>query len=106
MNTQDNLDNIFAQLRRTEPHLPDEGFTRAVLVQLPEPYELPLWIKNLLLLGATGIGSAIAAWQMPAVKLSQLMAMHGMLLPALGIAATVVYLLSGTVIWAARKEVI
>lgn len=60
------LDLMFRELRTTEPYLNDNGFTAVVMAQLPAQRELPMWVKNLLLLGATLLGSAIVATQLPA----------------------------------------
>ncbi|OGT81702.1 MAG: hypothetical protein A3H91_10540 [Gammaproteobacteria bacterium RIFCSPLOWO2_02_FULL_61_13] len=70
------IDNLCAELRISEPYLTDSGFTAVVMAQLPRSRELPLWEKNLILLGATALGSAIVATQIPAGSLaSALMAM-------------------------------
>lgn len=64
------FDRMCTQLRATEPYLDDNGFTSVVMAQLPRASELPLWVKNLILLGATLLGSAIVAMQLPANGLS------------------------------------
>ena len=60
------IDKLFAELRTGEPYLADGGFSAVVMAQLPGNRELPLWLKNLILLGATALGSAIVAMQLPA----------------------------------------
>ena len=78
------LDNLSAELRISEPYLPDSGFTAVVMAQLPRNRELPLWLKNLILLGATTLGSAIVATQLPAGNVaSMLLSMSS--LPALDV---------------------
>lgn len=59
------LDTLAARLRQTEPAITDGDFARAVLAQLPPRR---VWRERLhdgLFLGATALGSAIVAWQMP-----------------------------------------
>ena len=67
------IDNLIAELRSTEPYLADSGFTAVVMAQLPRSRELPLWLKNLILLCATALGSAIVATQLPAGSLASLL---------------------------------
>ena len=68
-----NIDNLIAELRSTEPYLADSGFTAVVMSQLPGNRELPLLLKNLILLGATTLGSAIVVTQLPAGNLASLL---------------------------------
>ena len=67
------IDNLFAELRTSEPYLADSGFTAVVMAQLPRSRELPLWVKNLMLLSATALGSAIVATQLPAGNLASVL---------------------------------
>lgn len=60
------IELMFTTLRTTEPYIDDNGFTAVVMAQLPGRRELPMWVKNLILLCATLLGSAIVAMQLPA----------------------------------------
>lgn len=68
-----NLDVMMNELRGTEPYLDDNGFTAVVMAQLPARRELPMWAKNLILLTATLLGSAIVAMQFPADSLGTML---------------------------------
>ncbi len=59
------IDNVFAELRGSEPYLADAGFTDVVMAQLPTNRELPFWLKNLILLAAAALGSIMVAMQLP-----------------------------------------
>jgi len=98
------IDNLFSELRGTEPYLSDAGFTSAVLSQLPRPRELPLWVKNVLLLSATVAGSAVVAWQLPAVELASLIASFKLNVQVLVGAVFTVYMFSYGAIWVAQKD--
>lgn len=98
------LDQLFQELRQTEPYLPDTGFTAAVIVQLPRRNELPLWIKNLLLLAATAAGSAVVAWQLPAAELLSFMASSTLTPQFLGAATIAVYLFSYAAVWVSQQS--
>ena len=116
------IDNLSAELRISEPYLADSGFTAVVMAQLPRSRELPLWIKNLMLLGATALGSAIVAIQLPAgivasvllstaflpaMDLQSVLAMAAQNLPLILIACVAFsYLLPCGVILAARRGVL
>lgn len=78
------IDKLFAELRTSEPYLADGGFSAVVMAQLPSNRELPLWLKNLILLGATALGSSIVAMQLPAGDLGSLL-LAAASLPALDI---------------------
>jgi hypothetical protein len=60
------LDLVCSELRATEPYLEDNGFTAVLMARLPRRRQLPDWVKNVLLLGATALGSLICALQLPA----------------------------------------
>jgi hypothetical protein len=97
------LDDLFRTARANEPYLTDAGFTAGVLARLPRPRELPLWLKNVVLLAATAAGSALAAWQLPVAPLAAelgALTLHPMMLAA---AAIAVYLGSYAAIWAADR---
>jgi hypothetical protein len=59
------IDQLFSELRATEPYLPDSGFTAVVMEQLPRKRDLPEWIKNAILLFAAALGTSIFAAQLP-----------------------------------------
>lgn len=66
MTDNDNkLDAMLARMRESEPTLDGDDFTAAVMAQLPRNDGVPAWLQNTILLGATALGSAIVAWQMP-----------------------------------------
>ena len=105
-----NLDEMLNTLRSTEPYLADDGFTSGVIARLPEARQLPFWLTNLILLGFTATGSAIAAWQLPVMKLVsftttsiQSLSVIGSL-PVLGVAAIGTFLISYIVIWLAQND--
>ncbi|MBI2992758.1 MAG: hypothetical protein HYY48_01110 [Gammaproteobacteria bacterium] len=98
------IDNLFSELRRTEPYLSDAGFASAVMAQVPRRRELPMWVKNLLLLSATVAGSAVVAWQLPAVELVSLITSMKLSLQTFAAAAITVYLFSYGAIWVAEKN--
>lgn len=68
-----NLDVMLNELRGTEPYIDDNGFTAVVMAQLPARSELPAWAKNLILLSATLLGSAVVAMQLPADSLGTML---------------------------------
>lgn len=103
----DTLESRFATARRSEPYLDGTGFTLAVMAELPRREELPTWIKNVILLAATAVGSAVAAWQLPpVVKLAGETFSAAMNAEVLALAALVVYTASLGVVWVARKEIL
>ena len=61
----ENLDTTLARLRESEPTFSGGDFTASVITQLARSNQLPAWISNGILLGATALGSAIVAWQIP-----------------------------------------
>lgn len=63
MNRQ-NLDELAHELRQSEPHIDDSGFTGSVIAELPGKRRLPLWVKNLIQLSAVIISSTIFTWQL------------------------------------------
>jgi len=63
MNTEfRTLDAISARMRHAEPVIDDGDFTTAVLAQLPRAEALSDGIRNAMVLGATALGSALAAF--------------------------------------------
>jgi hypothetical protein len=99
-----NLDILFSEARHSEPYLPGSGFTAAVMAQLPRRNELPGWIKNAVMLGATAIGSAIAVSQLSPANLISEAASMALSMQFLVAAAVGVYLASYGVIWATQKS--
>jgi hypothetical protein len=83
------LDATMARLRQSEPILTDGDFTATVITQLVPTKELPVWISNGILLGATALGSAILAWQIPLAAPASLFNAATANLPAVLIAAVV-----------------
>jgi hypothetical protein len=59
------IDQLFTELRATEPYLPDNGFTAVVMQQLPRTRTLPEWVKNAIVLVAAMLGIAVVAAQLP-----------------------------------------
>ncbi len=53
---------VAARMRHTEPVIDDIDFTTAVLAQLPRANALSDGFRNAIVLGATVLGSALAAW--------------------------------------------
>ncbi|MCZ6525585.1 MAG: hypothetical protein O6928_03360 [Gammaproteobacteria bacterium] len=112
MVNSNNLDEMLNTLRSTEPYLADDGFTSGVIAMLPEARQLPFWLTNLIMLGFTAIGSAIAAWQLPVMKLVSFTATSTLSLPTtstlslavLGTAAISTFLISYIVIWLAQND--
>ena len=112
MINSNNLDEMLNTLRSTEPYLADDGFTSGVIAMLPEARQLPFWLANLILLGFTAIGSAIAAWQLPVMKLVSFATTSTLSLPTtsilslavLGTAAISTFLISYIVIWLAQND--
>lgn len=112
MSESTKLDEMFRKLRNSEPYIADDGFTAGVMARLPEARQLPMWLTNLILLGFTAIGSALAAWQIPLMKLFSLVsvALQSLSLPGplpvLGVAALGTFMLSYAVIWLAQNDTI
>ena len=111
MMNSDNLDDMLATLRDSEPYLSDDGFTSGVIARLPEARQLPFWLTTLIMLGFTATGSAIVAWETPVIKLVAFatnyvsIATSNLLsLSMLGIAAGVTMLISYAVIWLAQND--
>jgi hypothetical protein len=48
------------QLREAVPYIDDEGFTARVMSRLPEARREPQWLRTLILLGLTLLGSGVA----------------------------------------------
>ncbi len=112
MATPDNLDDLFATMRTTEPYFDDDGFTSAVMARIPEATQLPTWLANLILLGFTTLGSALAAWQLPisswigALKGASFQIPVFSPLYTLGTAALMTFVASYVVIWLAQNDTI
>ena len=101
------VESRFAATRQSEPYLDDAGFTAAIMAELPSRTELPLWLKNIILLAATALGSAIAVWQLPPVlALAEKAASVATNLEFIAIAALGIYAASLVALWVARKELV
>lgn len=98
------LDRMTAALRRSEPYFEDRGFTAAVMAALPAESELPLWIKNLILVAATAAGSGIAAWQLADLRPVALLSGVSLDYGTIGLAAFIVYAFTSTAVWVVRRE--
>jgi hypothetical protein len=48
------------QLREAAPYIDDEGFTARVMSTLPTPRREPRWLRTMILLGLTVLGSGVA----------------------------------------------
>jgi len=48
------------QLREAMPYIDDEGFTARVMARLPAARREPRWLRAMILLGLTLLGSAVA----------------------------------------------
>jgi len=48
------------QLREAMPYIDDEGFTARVMARLPAARREPQWLRAMILLGLTLLGSAVA----------------------------------------------
>ena len=88
------LNTIIDQLKNSEPYLPDQGFTLSVIKQIPADNRIPFWIKNAIILCATILGSAIAAWQLPLTKIVSVLLSSTINLPVLLSTALVIYVFS------------
>ena len=48
------------QLRESMPYIDDDGFTARLMARLPAPRREPYWLRVIILLGVTMLGSGIA----------------------------------------------
>jgi len=48
------------QLREAAPYIDDEGFTARVMVRLPTARREPRWLRTMILIGVTALGSGVA----------------------------------------------
>jgi hypothetical protein len=48
------------ELREAAPYIDDEGFTARVMARLPARRREPLWLRAMILLGLTALGSGVA----------------------------------------------
>jgi hypothetical protein len=53
-------DTLDRQLRDAVPYIDDDGFTARVMAKLPATRREPRWLRPMILLGATALGSAVA----------------------------------------------
>jgi len=100
------IDSVLAAMRRSEPYFEDHGFTAAVLAALPEERELPLWVKNLIMLAATMAGSGLAAWQLSGMRLDALLDGVSLNYATIATAALFVYAFTSAAVWTVRREMI
>ena len=100
------IDTMLVAMRRSEPYFESHGFTAAVLAALPEERELPLWIKNLMVVGATAAGSAVVAWQAAGIRPEALLPQITLNTTTIGVAALCVYAFSSAMVWTVRREIV
>jgi len=100
------IDSMLATIRHSEPYFDDHGFTVAVLSALPEERELPLWIKNAMMIGATAAGSAVVAWQAAGIRPEALLSQLTLDTTTVAIAALCVYAFSSAMVWVVRREIV
>jgi ABC-type transport system involved in multi-copper enzyme maturation permease subunit len=60
MNAMIDDETLDRQLREAAPYIDDEGFTARVIARLPATRREPRWLRAMVLLGVTAIGSGIA----------------------------------------------
>jgi len=60
MNAMNDDDTLDRQLRDAAPYIDDEGFTARVIARLPAPRREPRWLRAMVLLGVTALGSGVA----------------------------------------------
>src|SRR6266567_3942952 len=60
MNAMNDDDTLDRQLRDAAPYIDDEGFTARVIARLPAPRREPRWLRTMVLLGVTALGSGVA----------------------------------------------
>jgi hypothetical protein len=53
-------DTLDRQLRDAVPYIDDDGFTARVMAKLPATRREPRWLRPMILLGVTVLGSAVA----------------------------------------------
>ncbi|MFQ5634111.1 MAG: hypothetical protein ACE5G3_02115 [Gammaproteobacteria bacterium] len=98
------FDTALARLRDSEPAIADGGFTAAVMTQLPRRVKVPAWIENALMLGATGLASAIAAAHAPLPDMLGLLeALTANFWTTLAAGAALTYAGAFGAIWSAKK---
>ncbi|HVD96174.1 MAG TPA: hypothetical protein VNE84_08585 [Candidatus Limnocylindria bacterium] len=60
MNPMIDDETLDRQLREAMPYIDDEGFTARVMARLPAARREPRWLRAMILLGLTLLGSAVA----------------------------------------------
>jgi len=60
MNAMIDDDTLDRQLREATPYIDDDGFTARVMARLPAARREPRWLRSMILLGVTALGSAVA----------------------------------------------
>jgi len=116
MSGTNDFESLLGALRNTEPYIADAGFSAGVISRVATTRRLPGWLANLILLGFTAIGSALAAWLTdPGSQLtyaitqavtSSLSAQGVFFLPTIAVAAAGMLLLACTVIWLSQSDAI
>jgi hypothetical protein len=60
MNAMIDDETLDRQLREAAPYIDDEGFTARVMAMLPAARREPRWLRAIILLGVTVLGSGVA----------------------------------------------
>jgi hypothetical protein len=60
MNAMIDDETLDRQLREASPYIDDEGFTARVMVRLPAAQREPRWVRAMILIGLTALGSGVA----------------------------------------------
>jgi len=60
MNTMIEDETLDRQLREAAPYIDDDGFTARVMAKLPAARREPRWLRAMVLLGLTVLGSGLA----------------------------------------------
>ena len=59
MNTMIDDETLDRQLREAAPYIDDDGFTARVMARLPAARREPRWLRAMILLGMTLLGSGV-----------------------------------------------
>lgn len=103
---ENKFDKLLAEIRHSEPYLQDNGFAAGVPARLPEARELPLRLKNTILLLFTALGSCLSAWQFPVYKLVGVTVTDLFTYPVLAAAGFLMFALSCAITWLSESDYI
>ena len=105
MTERDFLDDLFTQARAGESYLSDNGFTQALMAQLPSRQQVSFKSDALITLLFTALGVVLAAALLPVDNLLPLIPSSIQLsLPILAAASLASALLAATAFWAAETN--